>query len=149
MEDHLPISKFKSRKEWENYVWKELLTNLATEHSPRGIQKFTQTLLTTTEKNKIIYRAAAISLLQQGKNYREIGNILWLSSSTISAIRKSVQSSEHYISARTRKKMKEKRKKPLTKEEFKALEIQAWLEGLFTLPAPPIPHPRFRKKRHR
>jgi transposase len=44
----------------------------------------------------MVKRAAAISLIKEGKKYREIGKILWISPSAISSIKKSIRENLGY-----------------------------------------------------
>ena len=85
------ISEFSSRKEWEDYLWKEFL-KIA---SNKKLELFLNSLLTNQEKRNIIRRLAVISLFKKGMNYRQIGEILWLSHNTISSIKKSIKSGEY------------------------------------------------------
>lgn len=134
--------RFKSKKEWEAHIWTKLASRFSEAGSASKIERSLDMLLTAYEKRQIINRAAAISLLKQGMSYREIGRILWLSPTTISAIRKSVLSQTEYISRRARNKKSESIQKPLTREEWKQLKFDSWLKSLFKIPNPPLKHPR-------
>lgn len=139
------LDKFKSRKEWEAYIWKKLVSGWSKANSAQEIEKSLNMLITAHEKKQIIKRASAISLLKQGKSYREIGKMLWLSPTTISAIRKSMRAQTGYISCYTRSKKHEKKQKPLTKKEWEQLRFSLWIDALFTFPPPPLPHPRLNR----
>lgn len=138
------IKNFKSRREWEEFIWQRLTEFLVNESTPKTIDKYLRTLLTKNERLQMIKRAVAISMLKQGKSYREIGELLWLSPTTISALRKSMRQEDGYISSYSRSKKKEPNHKPLSKKEWTELRFSLWIETLFTLPPPPpIPsHPR-------
>src|SRR3989344_7694196 len=136
------VNKFKSRREWEANVWSKLIGGFTRISSPQEMEKSLNLLLTSHEKTQMIKRASAVSLLKQGKSYREIGQILWLSPNTINAIRKSIRTQEGYVSRYMRNKKPEKKQKPLNKEELDQLLFSLWVESLFNLPPPPIPHPR-------
>ena len=140
------INKFKSRKDWESRMWSKLIEGFTKINSPQEMEKSLNLLLTTHEKTQMIKRASAISLLKQGKSYSEIGKMLWLSPTTINAIRKSIRAQEGYVSDYTWNKKLEKNQKPLTKEELDQLLFTLWVESLFTLPPPPIPHPRLMRQ---
>ena len=135
------LSQFKSREEWEICVWEKLTADFAKVDSGERMRKLLTTLVTSHEKKNIINRAATLSLLKQRKSYREIGELLWLSPQTISAIRKSMAQSG-YASHYMRNKKHEKKQKPLTKKEIEKLIFNAKVEAFFTFPPPPIPHPR-------
>lgn len=148
MKSLLSTDKFKSRREWEKYTWSQLTKLLAKANSADKIRESLNMLLTAHEKKQVLNRASAISLLRQGKSYREIGELLWLSPETISAIRKSLQSQKGYVSRYARNKKSEKRQKSLTKKELEQLLFTQWVDSLFTLPPPPIPHPRLGYRRY-
>ncbi len=139
------VNKFKSRKEWEKHIWSLLIKILVKANSTQEIEKLLNMLLTAHEKKQMIKRASAVSLLKQGKSYQEIGEILWLSPVTISAIRKSMHAQKGYISSYARNKKPEKKLKRLTKKEWEQLEFSLWIGSLFTLPPPPIPHPQLNR----
>ena len=135
------IHKFKSRKEWETYVWKQLIEGLVKITSTEGMERLFDTMLTSHEKNQMIKRVAAIALLKQGKTYRDIGKMLWLSPSTISALKKSMRMLKGYESHYMRHKKHEKPPKRLTKEEWEQLCFTAALGALFTVPQTSISRP--------
>lgn len=134
--------KFNSKKEWEAHVWSKLVNGFVETNSAQEVAGALDMLLTAHEKKQMINRASAISLLKQGMSYSEIGKILWLSPTTISAIKKSIREQAGYISRYARNKKSEIKQKPLTKEEWKQLKFSLWMESFFTLPYPPLRHPR-------
>ena len=139
MESIPSIENFKSRRKWEGVVWKKIVGGLADMESERGIEQILDRLMTFYEKQQIIKRASAISLLRQGKTYREIGELLWLSPQTISAIKKSTQTQTNHISYRTRnKKPVREGKLFLTKKEWRRQHLKEWLDLIFSLPPPPL-----------
>jgi|SRR3989344_1897722 len=83
------ILKIKSRKEWVECIWQEFLKSLLKAQSAKHLKNTLENIISAKEKKYIINRLIAISLIAQGKTYREIGEILWLSPNTISAIKKS------------------------------------------------------------
>ncbi len=78
------ISKFKSRKEWSAAVWQKLLKDI---NNP-SLSAALDSLLSAHEKQIIINRFAAVSLIKEGKTYRQIGEELWLSPITVRAVKK-------------------------------------------------------------
>ena len=122
-----------------------MIEGLAKMTSSEEIEQSLNMLLTAYEKKQIINRAVATSLLRQGKSYKEIEEMLWLSPITISAIRKSIKTQKEYVSGYMRSKKHEKKQKPLTKEELGQLRFSSWIDAFFTLPAPPLPHPRLNR----
>lgn len=83
----MEISKFKSRKEWVNYVWAKLLKDLK---NP-VLNATLNSLLSSYEKQIIVNRLAALILIKEGKTYKQIGEELWLSSTTIRSLKKILQ----------------------------------------------------------
>jgi len=98
-------------KEWEKYVWKKLLADFVKANSPSEVEKLLELFITEHERQQIVKRVAAVSMFDQGRSYREIEERLWLSSSTISAIRKSMQSRKGYITRHARWKVEGRKKK--------------------------------------
>jgi len=94
------IDKFKSRKNWEEYLWETVLENIARLNTKKELKSFLNSLLSEAEKKNISRRLIVFSLLKQGKTYREIGEILWISPGTIRAIKKSLFDKENYKSKR-------------------------------------------------
>jgi len=92
------INEFKSRKEWENYLWRVFLKNVEKSKLEKQLANFLNNLLSETEKKNIVRRLTVIFLLKQGKTYKEIGEILWISPGTISAIKKSLLNYRNYRS---------------------------------------------------
>ncbi|MFH1346722.1 MAG: helix-turn-helix domain-containing protein [Spirochaetota bacterium] len=100
----------------DNYLWLKFIENVKNS-KPETTAKIFDSLLSVDEKEVIAKRLAAINLIRAGKSYKEIGKILWMSPSTISALKKSIidaagyQSGDFYASQS--KKEKERRIKPL------------------------------------
>jgi len=80
-------NKYVSKKEQLKLIWLGLLKEI---NNPK-LEKFLNTLLSQYEKDIISNRLAALSLIKQGKTYREIGKELWLSSTTISSLKSIVK----------------------------------------------------------
>ncbi len=95
-----PINAFNSRKEWEMVCWGKIA----------GSGELLQSLITPYERHNLVLRAAARDGLSTGKNYREIGEELWLSPQTISSIKKAITGKE-YRSYRESSKTKRKKRK--------------------------------------
>ncbi len=74
----------KRTKYLENYFWREFSKNVE-KSSPEMTVKILNSLLSEDEKGMVAKRLAAINLIRSGKSYREIGKILWMSPSTVSA----------------------------------------------------------------
>ncbi|MFH1162338.1 MAG: Trp family transcriptional regulator [Candidatus Jorgensenbacteria bacterium] len=91
--------KRESRKEREAQAWKQFIEDLARTSLVKNIEQSLVALTTAHERAQIVKRVAALELLQQGKSYNEIGRILWLSPTTISALRKSARGGAGYVSS--------------------------------------------------
>src|SRR3989344_6778020 len=94
------LDNFKSRKEWSDYVWRRLLKDIK---NP-ALSAALDSLLSSYEKNIIINRFAAVTLIKDGQSYREIGRELWLSSNTVRSLKKVLEnnSAKEYQSYRLR-----------------------------------------------
>ncbi|MDO8664414.1 MAG: Trp family transcriptional regulator [Candidatus Liptonbacteria bacterium] len=96
-------SGFKHQKEltkWEADIWRRFLNDIEKADSKSAIAKLFDNLLSANEKALISKRLAAMALIKSGKSYKEIGRILWISPSTVSAIKKSVHQAINYKSNR-------------------------------------------------
>lgn len=94
-----PLSRFSSRKQWEEACWEVISKS----------KKFLDIMTTPYERRNIVLRAAVLNCINSGKRYRQIGEELWLSPQTISSIKKSLGESR-YKSYRERGKSERKRK---------------------------------------
>ena len=94
------VSDYHSRKEWENACWQKILKS----------GDFLGLLVTPYERRNLVLRAAVIDRLRSGKSYRRIGEELWLSSQTISVIKKTI-SGDGYQSYRQRGKTERQKRK--------------------------------------
>ena len=82
--------KNKHRTEWQEFLWDQFLEGISKAKSKKKIKEMLDNTLSKHEKRLITQRIAALALFQEGKSYKEIGEILWLSSATISALKKNV-----------------------------------------------------------
>ena len=87
---------FKSKKEWEEYAWNKFLKKLASLKSDEVLKVVLESVITPKERQIIMKRVAVLDLIVKGKSYREMGNILWISPSTISAIKKDIGNKTGY-----------------------------------------------------
>jgi DNA-binding CsgD family transcriptional regulator len=94
------IFNFKSRKEWESFIWSDFLKKITDGKFPKEARDVFNGLLTENEKRLIIKRLTALAMIKSGKSYKDIGEILWISPSTISALKKSVLKKSGYKSSR-------------------------------------------------
>lgn len=131
------IDEFKSRREWEEYAWKQIAADLFKSKSELEMEALLDTFFASDEKKRAIKRAATISLLKQGAKYRDIEKLLWVSPSTVSAIKKSLREKVGYVSNYERQNKKKKPPKSLTAKEWKKLKLKLRLETILTLPPPP------------
>jgi len=94
------VSHCPSRKEWEETCWRKILNS----------QDFLVSLITPYERHNFVLRAAVMDRIRSGKSYRQIGEELWLSSQTISVIKKAINS-DGYQSYRERGKTERRKTK--------------------------------------
>lgn len=126
------VFKFKSKKEWEDFVWSKFLENAEKTKSNKQLRNFLDGLLTINEKKFVIKRLVALAMIKAGKTYKEIEETLWVSPSTVSALKKSVflnssyQSNRHYAE----KSRNEKRK------HIKGLPAKTKFDYWFNFPIP-------------
>lgn len=74
--------------QWMEALWDELLNKLSNTKSKKELKRAFESLISKHEKKAILRRLAVNALVRQGKSYKKIGEILWISPQTISAIRK-------------------------------------------------------------
>lgn len=94
-----PIHQYSSRKEWEIAYWKNILQS----------KDLLDRLTTPHERHLLIMRAAVLDRIDVGKSYRKIGEELWISSQTVSGIKKTL-GGNRYQSYRQQSKTKIKKK---------------------------------------
>lgn len=94
------INDCSSRAEWENFSWQKILSS----------KELLELLITSSERHDLVMRAAALNRLIAGKNYKQIGDELWLSPQTISSIKKILRE-KSYQSYSERSKKERKKKK--------------------------------------
>lgn len=94
------IGGYSSRTEWETACWQKILQS----------KELLRLLVTSHERHNLVMRAAALDRLIAGKNYKQIGEELWLSPQTISSIKKALKE-KNYRSYLERSKKERKKKK--------------------------------------
>lgn len=113
------LSEFKSRKEWREFIWLEFLREVKKTKSEEQFKEILESVLSAKEKNLIINRLMAAALIKNGKTYREISELLWLSPNTISAIKKNLLRKSFYQGYRGRPIVIDKKlKKKITIEDL-------------------------------
>jgi hypothetical protein len=99
------VTDFPSRKHWEAAVWQIIVERLLKATSVVEFLQILQFLTSPRERTAITYRALAASRIATGIGPSEISRELWLSRSTIVAIKKSLAEGEYKSShARGHKK---------------------------------------------
>ena len=126
------IFKFKSRKEWEDFVWSKFLENAERAKIDQQLKSFLDKLLSANEKKLITKRLTTLAMIKAGKTYKEIEEVLGISPSTISALKKSVKKGSGYQSNRyyAKESRNEKRK------HIKGLPAQTILDYWLNFPFP-------------
>jgi len=91
-----PINNYSSRQEWETACWNKISKS----------KKLLSLFVTSYEKHNLVMRVAIMNRLALGKSYREIGKELWISSQTVSGIKKAVDEKSYrsYLARNERKK---------------------------------------------
>ena len=95
-----PPDNYSSRKEWETAGWKKVA----------GSDELLDLLVSTHERHAIVMRAAALEGLAAGKSYQKIGDELWLSSQTISSIKKAADEKTYRSYSERSKQTRKKRR---------------------------------------
>jgi uncharacterized protein YerC len=105
-----------SRKERASLVWSKLLENIK---NPK-VEILLNTLLSQYEKDIVANRLIAISLIKQNKTYKEIGEELWLSSSTIRSLKRMLENktAKEYQTYRGFKKAEKEKNEKSHKKEY-------------------------------
>lgn len=108
-QNKIDSSRFHSRKEWEEFLWRELLRQISRIKSTENLDGFLQCFISKHERNIMLKRLTALMMLKEGKSYREIGRLLWISPSTLSALRRSaLLNPANYVTRREREKSKQR-----------------------------------------
>ena len=116
----------KHRTEWQDFLWTRFLEKFSWIKSGDQKRNAIEALFSNYEKQLIIKRLAAMILLREGKGSKEISDLLWLSWSTISALKKTFSSSGGcYNSQRSFKTIKK------TNNSSNKPKQHSWLDALF------------------
>lgn len=95
--------QFSSRKEWEGHLWSEVINHLSKSKTKKELQQKVEGLFSDHERGLAMRRLTTLFLLRDGLSYRKIGEILWASPATISAIKKSAARSIGYLGRKNKK----------------------------------------------
>lgn len=78
------IKEFNSRNDWVNFVWSKILADV------KNLQfaNMLNILISAHEKEIVVNRLAALTFIKQGKSYKQIGEELWLSPTTIRSLKR-------------------------------------------------------------
>lgn len=90
------VSKFKLDKKTQDNLLRNLLTVISKLNQEDQAKLFLDDLLTRTEKIVLAKRLAIALMLESGKSYEEIKNLLKVSSSTIGVINNRLNSGSGY-----------------------------------------------------
>ena len=156
MERFKSLDNFSSRQKWKDYLWQELTRKFSELKSVRQTEIFLNKLLTKKEKDVLIKRLMIMVLIQKGKSYSEMSEMLWLSPNTISAIKKGLKNSEYksYFEIFKNKKINNKTIDKKQEKLFSAESFGEFLEaiGKFTDDSgiiPPIGRHRWKYFNHK
>lgn len=104
------INNYSSRTEWENVCWEKILKS----------KELLRLLITANERHNLVSRAATLNRLAAGKSYRQIGDELWLSSQTISNIKKALKEKSYKSYFERSKKERKKKKYSSDQKSYKS-----------------------------
>jgi len=102
-----PVSRYRTRAEWENACWRKISKS----------ENLLKILVTAHERHNLVLRAAVMDRISSGKSYRRIADELWLSSQTVSSIKKAM-GGKSYRSYRERSKT-ERKKRQYSRDTFR------------------------------
>ena len=156
MERFKSLDNFSSRQKWKDYLWQELTRKFSELKSVRQTEIFLNKLLTKKEKDVLIKRLMIMVLIQKGKSYSEMSEMLWLSPNTISATKNGLKNSEYksYFEILKNKKINNKTIDKKQEKLFSAESFGEFLEaiGKFTDDSgiiPPIGRHRWKYFNHK
>lgn len=127
--EHIKDSDFqrKHRTEWEEFLWDRFLDRVSDLKSKKQSRKVFDALFSDYERKIIVRRLAAMALIREGKGTREISRILWLSTSTVSNLKKNLLgNNEIYKSRRSSRIIR-------TKHNTNQPMQHSWLDDLFSV----------------
>jgi Trp operon repressor len=135
MSKNINIQNFNSRKEWEEYLWLEMIKNIKNTRDVKRVKNFLESILTESERQDIIKRFMTIMLIKNGMSYRNIGKILWVSPTTIRQAKINLENKyQKYRSRHDLKKAKQKIIQQNTKNGAPESPLLDWLESLPAMP---------------
>lgn len=102
-------SDFPPRSQWEIVTWDIVIAHLTALQKPKDMKLLFELFMTPHERSLFLRRIAAANRILEGQHYRAIGEELWLTPQTISAIKKALQN-KHYKSYYERGKTERKKK---------------------------------------
>lgn len=104
------INAYSSRIEWENACWQKISES----------KDLLRLLITSNERHNLVMRVAALNRIIAGQSYRQIGDELWLSSQTISGIKKTLKGKNYRSYLERNKKERKKKKYSSDQKPFKS-----------------------------
>ncbi|MBI4993602.1 hypothetical protein HZC33_01410 [Candidatus Wolfebacteria bacterium] len=131
------LSNFKSRKEWEEFIWHKFLEGLKDAKTTGQLKEILESVLDGREKNFMIKRLIVIASISQNKTYREISELLWLSPNTISSIKKSLFKKTIYSGYKKSNAKFNKNNKEVSKKKWGDVAFDL-LESFSRIPLPPF-----------
>lgn len=90
-----PTAGFPSRSAWEEDVWRILIARFLALREPKELSEALDLFITAKERSLFLRRAAAANRILAGRSYRKIGEELWLTHQTISAIKKALKEKKY------------------------------------------------------
>ncbi|MEK7640472.1 MAG: Trp family transcriptional regulator [Patescibacteria group bacterium] len=119
------LDNFSSRREWEEFLWGGIVEKLLRSNSAAEIKKMLGLMISPKEREFILKRITVPLLLADGLTYSQISELLWLSPTTISTIKKNLRDPKGlYLSSR--KFLHQKRKYSGRAEYFETKQEKFW-----------------------
>ena len=119
------INEIGSREDWFNYAWSKIINDVKSS----TLSIVLDSLLTSYEKQIIVNRVAALILIKEGKTYKQIGEELWLSPTTIRSLKKMLEgSAENKYTSYRFSKNKLNSKKEIVKANIHDTSFIDWVD---------------------
>ncbi|MDP3729678.1 MAG: Trp family transcriptional regulator [bacterium] len=121
------VKEFNTRKDWVNFMWSKIVADIKNPQCAHMLN----TLISAYEKEIIVNRLAALTLIKQGKSYKQIGEELWLSPTTIRSLKRVVEDNfnKEYKSYNTLQKLRRdtENRKRMPKNSVETLPFIDWI----------------------
>lgn len=85
----------KNAEKWMGKLWSQFIKRLAKIDSEEEMNRVLEGFVSNHEKKAILKRMAILTLVESGRSYQEISEILWLSPNSVSTVKKNFLTNEN------------------------------------------------------